>query len=63
MDMEKVCSGLQEELERSMKAMQVEMERLERVRQRLPDVLNAWRASQAAIVVALEKIRHVVSEV
>ncbi len=62
MDMEKVCSGLQEELERSMKAMQVEMERLERVRQRLPDVLNAWRASQAAIV-ALEKIRHVVSEV
>lgn len=62
MDMEKVCSDLQEELEQSMKAIQVEMERLERIKKRLPDVLNAWRASQAAIV-TLEKVRHVVSEV
>ncbi len=62
MDMEKVCSDLQEELERSMKAIQVEMERLARIKKRLPDVLNAWRASQAAIV-TLEKVRHVVSEV
>ena len=32
MDVEKVCSDMQEELEQSMKAMQVEIKRLERIK-------------------------------